>query len=71
MHSKRQQQTLAWVKQIAEEHVRNIIKQNPQVQAQMTILEQQLLTGNISATLATQNLIATIEEELGKLRIKN
>jgi len=63
---KRQQQTLAWVIQMAEEHIRNTISQNPRVKAQMTQLEQQLLAGNSSATLAAQSLIAVIEEELKK-----
>ncbi|MCL1874250.1 MAG: methylmalonyl Co-A mutase-associated GTPase MeaB [Clostridiales bacterium] len=66
LQSKRQQQTLSWVKQVAEEHIRNIIKQNPRVQDRMLQLEQQLLAGSIPATLATQNLITIIEEELKK-----
>jgi len=66
LQTKRQQQTLSWVKQVAEEHIRSIIKQNPRIQDRMVQLEKQLLAGNVSATLATGDLIAIIEEELKK-----
>lgn len=64
--SRRQQQTLSWVRQMAEEHIRNQIVTNPNVITQMAQIEAQLLSDRLSATLAAQSLIDAIESELKK-----
>ncbi|MEG1849488.1 MAG: methylmalonyl Co-A mutase-associated GTPase MeaB [Oscillospiraceae bacterium] len=64
--SRRQQQTLSWVKQMTEEHIRNVILSNPKVISRMEEVEQKILSDSISATMAAQSLISAIETELKK-----
>ncbi len=62
--SRRQRQTWTWVQQMAQEYIRSIIVQNPAITACMRQVEQQLMAGGITATMAAQNLISTMEAEL-------
>ena len=66
LEDRREKQTLSWVKQITEEAIRNRIMSNPRVQRQLEITEQELASGAVSATMAAQNLIFAIEDELKK-----
>jgi LAO/AO transport system kinase len=59
--ARRQQQTLAWVKHMTEEYIRNKILNHPSVMSCLIEVEEKIRTDNMSATMAAKNLIETIE----------
>ncbi|HIT18725.1 MAG TPA: methylmalonyl Co-A mutase-associated GTPase MeaB [Candidatus Fimivivens faecavium] len=61
---RRQQQTLTWVWQMAEEHIRNSIVTNPNVVKCMEAVRNEIMADQLSATKAAQTLIDAIEFEL-------
>lgn len=62
--SRRQQQTLTWVKQMTEEHIRNKILNHPSVTRCLNDVEGKIRTDNMSATMAAKTLIDTIEKAM-------
>ena len=65
LYERRQQQTISWVRSMAEESIRAAIYQNPLVTAQLEKMEEDILHDRISATLAAKQLIETMEQALG------
>lgn len=55
--ARRKAQTLSWVYTMVEEHLHNIFFQHPGVMSCKNMIEQQVVTGEISATMAVQKLI--------------
>lgn len=66
LEKRRKDQTLEWINHMTEEHVHNLVFNNPQVIAAMADVEKLIRADQISATMAAQNLIDKIEEELCK-----
>lgn len=64
LQSRRRQQTLDWVRQMTEEHIRNAILSNPQVVECLRAIENEIMADQISATRAAQTLIDAITLEL-------
>ncbi len=63
---RRKDQTMDWVNHMTEEHVHNLVFNNPRVIEAMQQAEVLVRADQISATMAASNLIDTIEEELKK-----
>lgn len=66
LKERRQQQTLEWVQHMTDEHIRNLIYQDPAVIEEMEKTKDLILHEQISATMAAHNLIQRIEEQLRK-----
>jgi len=64
LEARRQQQTMVWVKQMAEEYLHNMVEQNPKIMQCFYSIQEQVMNDQISATRAAQALINTIETEL-------
>jgi LAO/AO transport system kinase len=64
LETRRRRQTLSWVWQMTEEHIRSVILNHPAVGKSMRDIESMLLADTISATMAAQRLIDTIMESL-------
>ncbi len=56
---RRQQQSLAWMWERIESGLKQAFKQNPQVQALLPQLTQQVLKGELAASTAARNLLET------------
>ncbi len=68
LDKRRKDQTMEWVTHMTEEHVHNLVFNNPQVVEAMAKAEDLIRHDQISATMAAQNLIDTIEAELQKVQ---
>ena len=68
LDKRRKDQTMEWVTHMTEEHVHNLVFNNPQVVEAMAKVEDLIRHDQISATMAAQNLIDTIELELKKVQ---
>ncbi len=68
LDKRRKDQTMEWVTHMTEEHVHNLVFNNPQVVEAMAKAEDLIRHDQISATMAAQNLIDTIEAELRKVQ---
>lgn len=66
LEARRKEQTLDWVYHMTDEHIQNMIYQNPAVIEEMNKTEELIKVGQISATMAAHNLIKRIEEQLQK-----
>lgn len=66
LDARRKQQTLEWVHHMTDEHIHNMIYQNPAVIAEIQKTEELIMDSQISATMAAHNLIERIEEQLKK-----
>jgi LAO/AO transport system kinase len=66
LEKRRKDQTMEWVNHMTEEHVHNLVFNNPNVIAEMEAVEKLIRADQISATMAAQNLIDKIEAELKK-----
>lgn len=66
LEKRRKDQTLEWVNHMTEEHVHNLVFNNPNVIEAMLETEKLIRADQISATMAAQNLIDKIEYELKK-----
>lgn len=62
---RRRKQTLSWVYTMVEEHLRGLFFQNPNVISLKAGIENQVVEGRISATMAVQQLIRAFEQEGG------
>jgi len=62
---RRRRQTIDWVRQMAEEHIRSIIASDPCVAARMSEIERGTLGGDLSPSMAAKSLIEAIEKALG------
>lgn len=58
---RRKQQTLSWVYHMVEEHLHSLFYQNPRVISCKGNIEDQIIEGQISATMAVQQLIKAFE----------
>jgi len=58
---RRRNQTLHWVYSMVEEHLHSLFFQNPAVAANKGSIERQVAAGEISATMAVQQLIKAFE----------
>lgn len=63
---RRKTQTLAWVYQMVEEHLRNEFFQHPAVQQCQQGIERQVVEGRLAATLAVQQLLGAFAGETGR-----
>lgn len=59
---RRKAQTLSWVYSMVEEHLHNLFFQNPAVRVGKTAVEQDVITGKVSATMAVNRLIGMFEQ---------
>lgn len=59
--SRRREQTLSWVRHMAEEHIRTSIFLDPAVQVCLRSIEEKINRDGLSATLAARELIGVIE----------
>ena len=66
LEKRRKDQTLEWVNHMTEEHVHNLVFNNPNVIEALAETEKLIRADQISATMAAQNLIDKIEYELKK-----
>lgn len=66
LQSRRQQQALAWVRQMADDHIRNRIYQSPAVAQALADIGGRVLAGDLAPTMAAAALIAVMEDELRK-----
>ncbi len=64
--TRRQEQTLSWVRQMTDEYLHNLIYSNPNVIASLDSVKAGIMHGDMSATRAAQQLIDSIETELRK-----
>ncbi len=64
LDKRRKDQTMEWVNHMTEEHVHNLVFNNPSVIAAMEEAEALIRADQISATMAAANLIDKIEYEL-------
>ena len=64
---RRKQQTLSWVYAMVEEHLHNLFYRAPEIVACRKTLEDDVIGGRLSATLAVQRYIA----EFAKVRSQN
>jgi LAO/AO transport system kinase len=62
---RRKSQTMSWVYTMVDEHLRQLFWQNQQVVSCRNTVEQQMLAGSLSATLAAQRLIAAFDHRNG------
>ncbi|QJW48295.1 methylmalonyl Co-A mutase-associated GTPase MeaB [bacterium BFN5] len=60
--ARRRKQTLSWVYSMLEEHLRSMFFQNAAVEACKNTIEHQVVEGEISATMAVQELIRAFEQ---------
>ncbi|MPN26511.1 putative GTPase [bioreactor metagenome] len=60
--ARRRKQTLSWVYSMVEEHLRSMFFQNAAVVACKNTIEHQVVEGEISATMAVQELIRAFEK---------
>ena len=68
LDKRRKDQTMEWVTHMTEEHVHNLVFNNPQVVEAMAKVEDLIRHDQISATMAAQNLIDTIEKKIKKVQ---
>lgn len=61
--ARRRKQTLSWVYTMVEEHLRGLFFQDPDVTACRMGIENQVVAGEISATMAVQQLIRAFEKK--------
>lgn len=61
--TRRKKQTLDWVYCMVQEHLQNMFYNNPQVKKKMPLIEQDIVMGEMSATMAVRELIKTFEEK--------
>jgi LAO/AO transport system kinase len=61
LQERRRQQTLSWVRQLTEEHVRNAVFGDAHIQSCLRAVESDLLGGRVSATQAAQAMIDCID----------
>lgn len=54
---RRQSQTMSWIYNMVDEHLRQLFWQNPQVASCQQSVQKQVLAGSLSATMAAQRLI--------------
>lgn len=66
LNARRKQQTLEWVRHMTDEHIHNLIYQNPDIIAEINKTEDLILHDRVSATMAAHNLIKSIEAQLRK-----
>ncbi len=61
---RRQEQTLRWIRDMADEHLHNLIAQNETIQTARKEIEAQASAGAIAPTLAARRLIEVMERTL-------
>ena len=66
---RRKQQTLSWVYTMVEEHLRNLFYRSPEIVACQKDIENAVIEGKLSATIAVRELIAKFAQT--KLSDKN
>ena len=72
LQERRKQQTMSWVYSMVEEHLHNLFYRAPRIIACKDSVEDQVLQGELTPTLAVQQLINTfIEEKLEPIGSKN
>ncbi len=59
---RRRSQTMSWVYSMVDEHLRQLFWQKPEVMSCRASVEQQMVDGTLSATLAAQHLIAAFDQ---------
>lgn len=72
LQERRKQQTMSWVYSMVEEHLHNLFYRAPRIIACKDSVEDQVLQGELTPTLAVQQLINTfIEEKLEPIGSKS
>ncbi len=66
LDSRRNEQTLEWVRSMADDYIHTLIYSNPAVQACIVKVGEGVTQGSLSPTMAAKALIAVMEEELKK-----
>ena len=64
LERRRREQTLQWVRSMADDHIRTLVYSNPSVQACLERLGKTVLAGGISPTMAAKELIDAIDGAL-------
>lgn len=64
LEKRRSQQTLAWVRSMTEEHLRNRIARNGALAEATELLERKVASGELAPTLAAREIIAVMEKTL-------
>lgn len=66
LESRRKDQTMEWVRHMTDEHIQNLVFNNPNIVKAISDIDVAVRADELPATLAASNLITIIEEELRK-----
>ncbi len=66
LENRRKDQTMEWVRHMTDEHIQNLVFNNPNIVKAIADIDGAVRADELPATLAAANLITIIEEELRK-----
>ena len=64
LQDRRRQQNLTWVRDMTDEYFRNLLYNEPTIQAQRQLIEENVLNGTVAPTRALREIIQVIEQRL-------